>query len=151
MPVYLALLYTVQLLVILYIMVVELTAAKIIELAFGGVIQGAVGKVTEMAVEKLRDAIRSKFKDSTPATAAITSVEEGSTSDLSEAANYLNAFMTLEPEFKKEIIRLAQEIKQDKQENKATMHQENHDNSTGFLINDARGVQHIGNVNKQGG
>lgn len=120
-------------------MALELTAAKIVELAFGGIIQGAVGKVTEMGVGKLlkelQDKIRRKFQGNPEATKAIKAVEQGSKAELPKVAEYLNAFMTLEPVFAQEVRMLAQQINVSKHEEKTTINQSNHDNSTGIIVN----------------
>ena len=134
-------------------MALELTAAKIVELAFGGIIQGAVGKVTEMGVGKLlkelQDKIRRKFQGNPEATKAIKAVEQGSKAELPKVAEYLNAFMTLEPVFAQEVRMLAQQINVSKHEEKTIMNQSNHDNSKGYQVS-ANEIQHIGDVNNPG-
>lgn len=131
-------------------MILELTAAKIVELAFGGMIQGAMGKVTEMAVGKLlkelQDKIRRKFQGNPEATKAITAVEQGSKVELPKVAEYLNAFMTLEPGFAQEVRILAQQINLNKHEDKTNINQSNYDNSTGIIVN-TQEASNFGNRN----
>ena len=130
-------------------MALELTATKIIELAFGGIIQGAMGKLTEMGVGKLvkelQDKIRRKFQGNPDATKAIKAVEQGSEAQLAEVANYLNAFMTLEPGFAQEVRILAQQINENKHEETTTMNQKNYDNAKGYQVS-ANEIKHIGDV-----
>lgn len=130
-------------------MALELPATKIIELAFGGIIQGAVGKVTEMGVGKLvkelQDKIRRKFQGNPDATKAIKAVEQGSEAQLPEVANYLNAFMTLEPGFAQEVKMLAQQINQSKHEETTTINQNNYDNAKGYVAK-ANEINHVGDV-----
>lgn len=114
-----------------------LSAIAITALAFISITaaETAFAKFTESALEKaneLRGKIWHKLQGNTQAAKALEAAKNGSEADLEAVADYLKIAMREDPEFKKEIEELAQEIEAGKLEEKSTMTQINRDQSTGF-------------------
>ncbi|MBD2773747.1 hypothetical protein [Iningainema tapete] len=93
-----------------------LTAAAIATLALTKAFEKTIEKFTEVALAKmseLRKKIWDKFRGNLKAETALAAAEKGSKSDLDRVAAYLQVVMNEEPEFARQIEKLAREIQQE--------------------------------------
>ena len=120
----------------------QLTVTAIAKLATQKFLESSAGELaknfTPAAIAKMHQLwqiIRQRFQGNSRREQVLTSIESGSSQDLSRLIVYLEDVMDENQEFAAQLQAIAREIKASQLQENITLTQENRDNSTNYQVN----------------